>query len=164
MASDKFHSKITYIIIIVTMVFVVVTILFGINATFEFLGVSIPTPDYIDFYIPDWSAVLNGENPYNYGGGFSYYPIGYLIFSGGYAIHPVVPKVIFCIALGYTVFFINGLCKKYDVSQKSTNSHGRPGVIEASVSTLFASLTHTSERLKMFLSIFETLTNSGCSN
>ncbi len=116
MASKKFHSYVNYCIIALVPIVICITLLWGVKETFEVFGVVIPTPDYIQYYERDWAAVLNLQNPYP----DCLYPPGFLIFSGFYYFHPLLPKVFFCLIWIITGLYLNKMCKEHDVSRKST--------------------------------------------
>ncbi|MFX1295229.1 MAG: hypothetical protein ACFFD2_10310, partial [Promethearchaeota archaeon] len=119
MGSEKIHSRINYIILIITPIIISITILVGVNFSFDF--------DYI-LYEQDWNALLQGQNPYNYWiiiDGSSHlvmcaYPIGFLAFGGLFYIHLLLPKVFFCLIWIATAVIINNICYKYKISDKST--------------------------------------------
>ncbi|MHA1264954.1 MAG: hypothetical protein ACTSRS_06920 [Candidatus Helarchaeota archaeon] len=116
MASEKFHKTIDYIILFMIPLVIGLTILIGVRPTLDIFGLSIETPDYLNYYQNYWSKLLNLENPYP----ATQYPIGFLAFGGLYAIYYLLPKIFFCLSWIYTGYFIHGLCKKYEVSRKST--------------------------------------------
>ncbi|NVM52216.1 MAG: DUF2029 domain-containing protein [Candidatus Helarchaeota archaeon] len=124
MASEKFHSYINYIILILFPIIIFVALITGISEYLDIFGLHIHTPDYLIFYQRDWTALLGGQNPYNYWIGpdqlSSYYPPGFLVFGGFYFFHPLLPKIFFCLVWLLTAYLINGIAKKHDVSRKST--------------------------------------------
>jgi hypothetical protein len=103
-------------IIILIPVATIITILIGARETLEIFGLSIQTPDYANYYQQYWSLLLKLENPYP----ITVYPIGFLAFSGVYAIYGLAPKIFFCLTWLYTGYLINGFCKKYNLTPGTT--------------------------------------------
>lgn len=116
MASEKFHQYVNYILLISIPIIIFVTVIIGINMTLEIFGISIETPDYIEFYERDWRTLLQFQNPYPY----CLYPLGFLTFGGLYFFHPLLPKVFFCLILVLTAFLIHKICRDYGASRKTT--------------------------------------------
>ncbi len=124
MASEKFHRVVKYVLLICIPIMVTISILVGTPVGVNVFGIWIPSPDYPLYYVNDWTALLGGQNPYNYlcDAGFChcYYPLGFLSFAGLFSIHFLAPKVVLCLVWIFTAYKLNELCKKYDLSQRST--------------------------------------------
>jgi hypothetical protein len=124
MTSEQMYKFINCLILIVTPIVIAISILVGSDLTFQLAGESHALGDYSLFYVKDWTALLQGQNPYNYliegVPGACLYPPGYLAFGGLYYMYSLLPKAFFCLMWMATAYVFNRICKNYNISDKGT--------------------------------------------
>jgi len=116
MASEKIHSQINYLILILTPIIIIITLLIRPPFTIEIFGIPFTVGDDYFFYEQNWLNVLQGINPYP----MCAYPIGFLAFAGFYFFYPTLPKVFFCLIWLLTIYLMNKICKKHNISNNTT--------------------------------------------
>lgn len=124
MTSEKMYDFINYLILVITPIVICISILVGPDLKIQFLGTPYTLGDYALYYKNDWTALLTGQNPYNYlllgNPAMCYYPVGYLAFGGLFYLNPLLPKAFFCLTWMLTAYVINRICKNNNVSDEAT--------------------------------------------
>lgn len=128
MTSEQMYKFINYLILILTPIVIAISILIGSDLTVQFTGSPFPLGDYSLYYERDWTALLQGANPYNYWvliegvntNVACLYPLGFLGFGGLFYIYPLLPKAFFCLMWMATAYVFNRICKSRNVSNKET--------------------------------------------
>ncbi|MHA1426996.1 MAG: glycosyltransferase 87 family protein [Candidatus Helarchaeota archaeon] len=116
MGSEKIHRWVNYVLLISIPAVIIITILFGAEFSYD--------NDYV-LYQQDWTALLQGQNPYHYLNAdlqetMCYYPLGFLAFAGLYVFYGLLPKIFFTCIWIVIAFVINKICYKFEITDKST--------------------------------------------